>query len=327
MTAGLLAAVLCAAVLAGTAAGPWLLRHASPFLVRVPRLAVLVIAGGLALWLVALLAIGPVLAWAAAGPALLPEGAADVCRRCLSAANPFPGQAASGPVPAVLLLAPTAALTLVVGAGLLRSLLRADAQARRAAGVLLPGAQHRWVQGHDVTVVEAERAFALTLPARRGGIVLSTAALHALADDELAAVLAHEHAHLRQRHHLVSALVDGLAAPLLWVPVVRAAVDALPHYLEIAADDRARRSVGTPALVGALLKLGERGRPGATLPAGPAVLQAAGPERIRHLVRPVGGWAGALPAGALAGYLVGMAALSAAVHLPYAAAALSGCGL
>lgn len=66
-------------------------------------------------------------------------------------------------------------------------------------------------------------------------------------------MLAHEHAHLHHRHHLISALVEAIAAYLRWVPLIRAAADALPHYLEIAADDQARREAGTPALVSALV--------------------------------------------------------------------------
>ncbi|UUZ43529.1 hypothetical protein LP422_10915 [Janibacter limosus] len=50
-------------------------------------------------------------------------------------------------------------------------------------------------------------------------------------------MLAHEHAHLHQRHHLITALVDSIAAYLRWVPLIRAVADALPHYPEIAADD------------------------------------------------------------------------------------------
>lgn len=112
--------------------------------------------------------------------------------------------------------------------------------------------------------------------------MLSTGAVRALEEDELAAVLAHEHAHLRQRHHLVSALVEAIAAYLRWVPLIRAAADALPHYLEIAADDRARREAGTPALVSALVKLGERTHPAMPQHSCSVALHAAGPERIRH---------------------------------------------
>ncbi|MGD7707887.1 M56 family metallopeptidase [Microlunatus sp. Y2014] len=325
MTAGILTMALCTGLVALAMLGPALLRHAAPALVRVPRLAIVVVAGGIGVWLVTLLAIGPVLAWAGAGPALLPERAAEVCQRCLSAANPFAADTTDTLVPAVLLLALPVALALALGAGLARQMSWRSSRSRHAARTLLHGARRQLLHGHEVALVDAEHPFALTFPARHGGIVLSTGAVRALEPGELAAVLAHEHAHLHQRHHLITALVDSIAAYLRWVPLIRAAADALPHYLEIAADDQARRHAGTPALVSALVKLGERTHPAMPQHSCPVALHAAGPERIRHLVHPSAGLAGALPAVAIAAYLVGMAALAAAVHLPYVSAALTGC--
>lgn len=325
MTVGMLTVALSTGLVALAVLGPQLLRHAAPALVRVPRLAIVVAAGSILVWLVTLLAIGPVLAWAGSGPALLPERAAEVCQRCLTAANPFSAHTNDTPVPAVLLLALPATLALALGAGLTRQMIRRSSRSRDTAGVLLRGARRQRLHGHVVSLVDAEHPFALTFPARHGGIVLSVGAMRALEHDELAAVLAHESAHLRQRHHLIFALVDSIAAYLRWVPLIRAAADVLPHYLEIAADDQARREAGTPALVSALVKLGERTHPAMPQHSCPAALHAAGPERIRHLVRPSAGLAGALPAVAIAAYLVGMAAISAAVHLPYVSAALTGC--
>lgn len=325
MTPATLTVVLCIGLVALAVVGPWLLRRAAPALVRVPRLAVVVIGGGILVWLATLLAIGPVLAWAGSGPALLPERAAEVCQRCLAAANPFSANTTDTVIPAVLLLALPAALTLALGARIIGQMTRRARRSRQAARALLHGASRDRLHGHDVSLVDAEHPFALTFPARHGGIVLSAGAVRALDADELAAVLAHENAHLRQHHHLISATVDSIATYLRWVPLVAAAADALPHYLEIAADDQARREAGTPALVGALVKLGERTHPAMPHHACPAALHAAGPERIRQLVRPSAGLAGAVPAVAITAYLVGLAVVSAAVHLPYASAALTGC--
>lgn len=228
-------------------------------------------------------------------------------------------------LPAALLLALPAVLTLALAVGTLRQLARRASRSRHAARALLHGARPQRLYGYDVSLVEAEHPFALAFPARHGGIVLSTAAVRSLDADELAAVLAHESAHLHQRHHLISAAVESVAAYLRWVPLVRAATDALPHHLEIAADDRARRSAGTPALVAALLKLGERSHPSVPQDVGPVALHAAGPERIRALVRPSAGLSGALPAVAITAYVVALAVVSATVHLPYASAALTAC--
>ncbi|WP_349829123.1 M56 family metallopeptidase [Brevibacterium litoralis] len=325
MTVTMLTVALIAGLVALAVFGPWLLRHAAPMLVRVPRLAILIVTGGIAVWLGTLLAIGPVLAWAGSGPALLPERAAEFCQRCLTAANPFSADASVTMIPAILLLALPAVLALALGIGMTRQLIRRSFHSQRAARALLSGACPARLHGHHLSLVDTEHPFALNFPARHGGIVLSTGAAHALEDDELAAVLAHEHAHLRQRHHLISAVIEAIAAYLRWVPLVRAAADAMPHYLEIAADNQARREAGTPALVSALVKLGERTQPALPHHPCPVALHAAGPERISQLVRPSAGLAGALPAVAIGTYLLALAALSAAVHLPYASAALTGC--
>src|SRR5699024_2334650 len=101
---------------------------------------------------------------------------------------------------------------------------------------------------------------------------------------ELAAVLQHEHAHLRQRHHLYLTILNGTTRYFRWIPFIRAVRAAVPHYLEIAADRAARNVSGTAALAGALLHLGQPALPetAAHLPER-AVLHAAGSERIRHL--------------------------------------------
>lgn len=58
--------------------GPWLLRRAAPALVRIPRIAIGLIVGGMLVWIGSVLAIGPVLAWAGSGPVVLSGQAADV---------------------------------------------------------------------------------------------------------------------------------------------------------------------------------------------------------------------------------------------------------
>src|SRR5699024_1122729 len=174
---------------------------------RVPRLAVVVLGAGVVGWLGALLALGPVLAWAGRGPALLPPGrVADVCQRCLAAANPFSAGSIDTMVPTVLLLALPAALGLALGAGVTWQLLRRRRRSREAARQLLHGGTRQRLHGHEVSVVGADHPFALAFPVRHGGIAVSSAAIAALDAEELAAVLAHEQAHLRERHHLVSAV-------------------------------------------------------------------------------------------------------------------------
>jgi Zn-dependent protease with chaperone function len=214
----------------------------------------------------------------------------------------------------------------VVAAALALSTARALRRRARLSGdaarELLRDARRTVLSGYDVWLVESARPAAMSFPARHGGIVITTGAVEALDPAELVAVLAHEDAHVRQRHHLVSALLAGLADSVRWVPLAVAAHDALPHYLEIAADGQARRRAGTSALVGALLTLGERAQP---VSARSGVLHAAGPERIRQLVHPARGSAGAVPTLVFLCYLIVLVSTTVAVQLPYVTAALHGC--
>lgn len=324
MTPGLLAAVLALTLVAAALLGPLMLRSAAPALVHAPRLAIALLFGSVVIWLGTALALGPLLAWVVTGPDVLPARAAQTCQQCLNAANPFTSGTIHTGIPVVLLLAAPVIVVAVLGTGLLRECWQRQGVARRAGERLREGAVRRTVQSREVWVTPDERPYALSLPVRHGGVVLSQGALARLDAQELAAVLAHEQAHVGGHHHLVLGLLEALARPLRWVPMVAAAQAALPHYLEIAADNQARRSAGTPALVSALLRLGERTESMTSLEA-VGVLHAAGPERIRHLVLPASGSAGALPVLAVLAHVLVLAAVGAAVHLPYAAAALSGC--
>lgn len=323
MTPGLLTGLLVTTLGAAALLGPWMVRAAAPALVHVPRLAVGLLLGSVVAWVGTVLALGPLLAWVVSGPDVLPDRAAQTCQQCLEAANPFTVGTVDTGIPVVLLLALPALLAVGFAVGLVRESWRREVAAQRTAETIRGRAVRRRVLGHPVLVVPDERPLALALPARHGGIILSAGALDALSDQELAAVLAHESAHLRQRHHLIGGLMASLGRQLRWVPLVAAVEAALPHYLEIAADNQARCRAGTAALVSALVRLGER----APAPAGDLVgaLHAAGPERIRHLVMPGSGSAGALPALAVITHVLVLLVAAATVHLPYALAALNGC--
>lgn len=112
------------------------------------------------------------------------------------------------------------------------------------------------------TRVTSEQRFAYCLPGEGGRIVVSTAAERELDDEELAAVLAHERAHLTGRHHALVQITQVLAnaVPLAPLRALRAEVATL---VEMAADDRACRESDREALLTALLRLGA---PGAATP-------------------------------------------------------------
>ncbi len=107
--------------------------------------------------------------------------------------------------------------------------------------------------------------------------------------------------------------------------MIAAVETALGHYLEIAADARARRTAGTPALASALLVLGEHA--GAPVDVTPVdgVLHMLGPDRIRHLVQPGTGRSGVAAAVVATSCVAGLAALAVTVYVPYLVTALTGC--
>lgn len=107
------------------------------------------------------------------------------------------------------------------------------------------------------TRVHSGDAFAFCLPGRGGGIVVSTAAERELDDVQLAAVLAHERAHLRGRHHVVVQVTHVMACALP-LPPLRLLHQQAKALVEMVADDRACRVASREALVGALLRLSSR---------------------------------------------------------------------
>lgn len=309
-----------AIVLLGLAlAGPVLLRSGAPALVRFPHLAVVLIPGSVIVWLIGLLSIGPMLAWISSGPALLPGRAAEACQRCIAAANPFGADPPTTIIPTVLLFLIPAAAAAVLIIGMAHQLSLRSGQMRRTARILLAGGEPARIAGYDVTIIPDDRVLASSLPASQGGIVLSRGARDVLAEHELDAVLAHEHAHTSRRHHLIRAVMDSLVSLLGRVPLVAESGKTLPAYLEIAADKHAQKAAGTPAVVSALVTLGERQQRDVGL------LHMAGPERVRHLVAPVGGAAGALPATAMMLTMVVLLGFTAMVMAPYGNAVIAGC--
>lgn len=169
------------------------------------------------------------------------------------------------------------------------------------------------------TVIDHSVPAAYCVPGRRGRVVVTTAALEALNDAQLAAVLAHERAHLRQRHHLILAPAHVLAEAFPFLPALRVARDQIVRLVEMAADDTAAKRTGRRTVVEALLRLAEAD-PGGEIPAvaGPAAALAAGGTttgaRARRLV------AGPRPLG-YARVLLGLATAAVVLAAPLTAAA------
>jgi Peptidase family M48 len=171
-------------------------------------------------------------------------------------------------------------------------------------------------------VVDHPAAAAYCVPGLRSAIVISAGALDLLDDDELAAVLAHERAHLRARHDLVLLPFTALLKAFRWSAIARAANAEVALLVEMLADDRARRRRPARELATALLRVGASG--GGVAPAGAlAVAGRAGPgdalngelaARVTRLLRP--------PPAMLFPAKVGIGVLAALIVLAPAAALL-----
>lgn len=95
----------------------------------------------------------------------------------------------------------------------------------------------------DVEVIELGVVFAIALQRPRPRILISRAALNALSDEELNAVLWHEHGHLRQQHNAVKALAKAVALLAGFVRASRVMSSEVSRLCEAAADQYASRRV------------------------------------------------------------------------------------
>lgn len=120
-----------------------------------------------------------------------------------------------------------------------------------ADAVRLVGKSH----GSDVVVIEAAEPAAYCVAGRPPAIVVTTAALAALDEAQLAAVVAHERAHLDGRHAYVVAAARGLTAALPKFGLFTGAATHIGALLEMCADDTAARRHGRQPLLTGLLTL------------------------------------------------------------------------
>jgi Zn-dependent protease with chaperone function len=111
-------------------------------------------------------------------------------------------------------------------------------------------------------VVDYPAAAAYCVPGLRSRIVISAGALDLLDQAELAAVLAHERAHLRERHDLVLLPFTALARAFPWSVLVQRCYASVALLVEMLADDHAARQRPARELVTALIRVGAAGSPG-----------------------------------------------------------------
>ena len=297
------AALLLAYAAAVTVAGArWLPRAAWPL--RAPR-------AGIAAWLAGALSAA---ACAAAAGLILAIPCAHLithpgtlrgCLCLLRAQYTSPAGAAAGAAGTLLAATVLGRATWYYGAA------AAAARHRRAVHDDVLAVLARPGPAADVQVIDTDRPAVYCLPGRRR-IVLTSGALACLDDDQLEAVLAHERAHLSERHHLVLRLAAALASAFGVIRFFAVAARQVSYLVEVAADDAAVRRAPRLTLAAALLAVAAGGVPAGALGAG----GSAAAQRIRRLIDPP-------LRGSLLQRAVTSAALTAAAALAIAVLALA----
>jgi len=159
----------------------------------------------------------------------------------------------------------------------------------------------------SAVVLDTPQPAVYCVPGRPATIVLTTGALAVLDEPQLLAVLAHEHAHLAGRHHLLVTLGKAARAGFPGIPLFTRGADEVARLAEMRADDVAARRSGRVTLLQALVAMGT----GQRLTAPPAALAATGgavTTRVRRLLDPPSGTSRACHGLALAGVLAALAA-------------------
>jgi Zn-dependent protease with chaperone function len=171
------------------------------------------------------------------------------------------------------------ALTMLVGARLMIAVVQVVIANRRRR------AHHRMVVdlvgvGNDVAVaqpcartrdlriLDVPQPLAYCLPGVRSRVVVSEGTLTSLADDEVAAILTHERAHLRARHDLVLEAFTAVHAAFPRLVRSASALGAVQLLVELLADDAAVRAAGRAPLARALVACASGRTPSGALAAG-----------------------------------------------------------
>ena len=177
----------------------------------------------------------------------------------------------------------TAGTAAGLGCLMVRDLLRAWLQQRRYIQALdVVGRRQGW-SWPPIYLIDYPTPASFCMAARGGRIVITTEATRILPEEELAAVLEHERAHLRGRHQLLSACTASLARTLPWVPLFATAGPCVARLVEMAADDAAGKGGRREVVARGLARLV------ATSPSGVEALSASGCDvaaRINRLVDP-----------------------------------------
>ncbi|MFC0315562.1 M56 family metallopeptidase [Gordonia phosphorivorans] len=188
-----------------------------------------------------------------------------------------------GPVPLaasllILLAILVIGLRLIVTVATIGVRTRSRRRHHREMVDLLDRTDLRHRAGADIRVLDVPAPMAYCLPGLRARVVLSEGVLTRLSAEEIAAVIAHERAHLRARHDLVlEAFLALHAAFPRWVRSA-SALTAVRLLIEALADDQAVRATDRTSVGRALVACA-----GASAPRGAMAL--GGPTTLARLRR------------------------------------------
>ncbi|QGK70235.1 M48 family metalloprotease [Allosaccharopolyspora coralli] len=237
---------------------------------------------GAAVWtLTAATAVG---AWIGAAVAALfslaswPGRVADVLRSCLAALRPL---GITAPWVAALLAVPAVLVSVWLGWLMWRAArhwVHAHVHGKRHSRAIRLAGREAPELGAGTIVIETADVAAYCVASPTRTVVVTRGALDALDRDELAAVLAHEHAHLRGRHHLLLTALRAMRRALPGALLFQVAEVEVARLLELCADDAAVKRHGTLPLVAALASMTSN-------PAPRGALGAAGASALARALR------------------------------------------
>lgn len=168
--------------------------------------------------------------------------AAMLCERLLR------GQVPGGPVTVWATAGVAVTLPVLGGRGWKRA--RSTTRQARIEGWL---GRHHDHGGRRLVVLPTARLVAVSVPGRRpmlsDQIVVSEGLVDMLGPGELDAVVGHEAAHLRHRHHLYLAAAAAVDQAFRWFPLARRSTATLRVALERWADEEAAATAGDRSVV------------------------------------------------------------------------------
>ncbi|MFV9454941.1 M56 family metallopeptidase [Rhodococcus sp. NM-2] len=150
---------------------------------------------------------------------------------------------------AAAVVSATAWISCRLAVGLVRLRRRTHGHAHRARLI------GRRVRGIDAVVIDNPERAAYCAAGRPHAVVITTAALAALDDRQVQAVLAHERAHLAGHHAQILAVLRVLAASMPGLILFTAGAVEVARLLEMCADDSAARVHGSRTLLSGLIAL------------------------------------------------------------------------